>query len=129
MSLTMITRVTLFDAVLINAAGTAESGAVPLQYVSRLEGLDLKVSSVSGTADVKVQYAVSPDNTNFSDYGDNPNITASTLLANPTAPEGFNAYPLPTPMAGYIKFKITGIAANPADTLATGYLIMREGEA
>ena len=121
-----LTRATLFTATLINAGGSAESGLFPLQYVKGLQGLGLQASSVTGTADVKVQYAVSPDGTNFSDYQDNPDIVSSTLLANPTAPESFNDYPLPNPLLGYLKFKVTGVAANPADTLVTAYLFFNE---
>jgi hypothetical protein len=111
---------------LINAAGSSESGIFPLKYAAELEGLGLRAASVTGTADVKMQYAVSPAGTNFSDYGDNADIVSSTLLANTTAPEGYNDYSLPAGLLGWIKFKVTGIAANPADTLVTCYLFIRE---
>ena len=121
-----LTRATLFTAQLINAGGSAESGILPLQHVQELQGVGVQASSVTGTADVKIQYAVSPDGINFSDYGDNADIVSSTLAANPTAPEGFNDYPLPDPLLGHVKFKVTGVNANPVDTLVTMYIFFNE---
>ncbi len=128
MSTSFLTRATPFASVLINAGGTAESPIFARSLMGSLETLSLRVASVSGTADVKVQLATSPDEVNFDAYADNVDIVASTLLAKPNNPEGYNPYPLPNPLNRYFKFKITGIAANPADTLADAYLFFREGD-
>lgn len=122
-----LTRATLFSAVLINGAGNAESPILDLRLVARLEGLILQASSVTGTADVKVQLSTSHNGVAFDNYADNPDVVSSTLLAKPTAPEGFNTYAMPAPLSPYAKLKVTGVGTNPADTLITGYVMMREG--
>jgi len=94
-----------------------------------MEGVVVKASSVSGTADVKVEYVTSPDNTNYEAYADTQDITSSTLLDKANNPEGANPFNMPPliPSNGWIKFKVTGIALNPADTLVDLTMIIREG--
>ena len=129
MSTAFLTRATLFAAVLVGGVGTSgDSPALDLQLAGGNLHLSLQAASVLGTADVKVQFAQSPDNTNWDAYADNPDIVASTLLAKPGNPEGFNQYPMPGPLARYLKCRITGVALNAADTLATLYAFWQEGD-
>lgn len=123
------TRMKLFDNVLINGAGSAESDAIVLAFVAALAGLVLQAASVAGTADVKLEYVTSPDGTNYEDYTDTQDITSSTLTDRTGGPEGFNAFVMPplTPGSQTIKFRVTGVNANPADTRVTVYAFIREG--
>jgi hypothetical protein len=124
-----LTQVKLMSAVLVASTGSVESSAFPLQYVVSIEGIVVKASSVSSTADVKVEYVTSPDNVNYEAYADTQDITSSTLLDKAGNPEGANPFNMPPliPSNGWIKFKVTGIASNPADTLVDLIMMVREG--
>ena len=65
----------------------------------------------------------------FDNFDDNADITSSTLLEKANSPEAWNVYPVSAPLNRYIRIRITGVAANPADTIASAYLIVREGYA
>lgn len=124
---TRLLRATLFDAVALASLGAITSAVLDTEHMGRLHDLSLKVSSVTGTADAIIEYATSPDGTNFDAYSDNTALAASTLLAKAGNPEGFNGYPLPIFLNRYVRFRLTGIASNPADSLVTGYLFFDEG--
>lgn len=130
MSTSSLTRATLFDNVLVTSLLSVESGALSLYHISTLESFILRASSVSGTSDVKLEYITSPDGTNYESYSDTTDITSSTATDKPNNKEGFNPFfpPASAPMSEYIKLKVTGVNANPADTLVTCYAILREGE-
>ena len=127
--LTSLTRATLLSAVLVNGTGNVETEILSLQHVNFIESLVLRASSVSGTADVKLEYVTSPDGTNFESYSDTTDITSSTLVDKPNNAEGFNPFfpPIDAPLNSYVKFRVTGIGSNPADTLVTLYAQLREG--
>lgn len=127
--MTLRTRATLFSSVLINATGSEESEALPLQHILQVEGFSLRAASVAGDADVTLEYALSPDGTNFESYDDNQPITSSTATDKAGNPEGYNTFPMPfsIPASGFIKFRVTGVGSNAADTLVDLYLYFREG--
>ncbi len=127
--LTALTRATLLNAILVNGVGSVETEALPLQHVNFIESMVIRASSVTGTADVKLEYVTSPDGTNWEAYADTTDITASTLVEFANNAEGFNPLFIPAdaPLNAYVKFKVTGIALNPADTLVTLYAMLREG--
>lgn len=103
------------------------SPAIDVRFLDRVEGLQLKASSVLGTANVRVEYQTSWDGANWDDEDDNPDIVASTLLAKPDNPEGWNTYPVPAPLARYIRLLVDEIsAAALADTLIEAKLTCRE---
>ena len=121
-----LVRAKIFDAVAVASTGNAVSTSIPLEWVERVEAVVLKAISASAVADVKIEYAGSPDDTNYESYDDTDDITSSTLLENANTPEAFNSYAVPAILNRYIKFKVTGVASNPADTLVTGYALLRE---
>lgn len=118
----------IFAAVAVASAGNAESPVLDLTVgaTSTPYTIALRASSVSGTADVQLQVQESEDGTNFDDYADHPNVIDSTLLAKPTGPELWNEYPLTDAPNKFLRFKVTGIAANPADTLVSAKFLFRE---
>lgn len=121
----------LFDAVLINGTGNAESVVIDLQ-VGPVQApyplmIALQALSASGAApDVKLQYAVSEDGTNFSAYADHANVISSTLIERVNNIEGWNQYPLEGLSTKYVKFKVTGIVGNHTDTRVSAKVLMRE---
>ena len=129
MSLHNLIAHTLFGSAgtTVGAGLTLTGPTIDLQHVERVESLQLRVSSAAGTAAVRVEYQTSPDGTNWDEEDDNPDITASTLLAKAGNPEGWNAYPIPAPIARYMRILIDEIsAAALADTLVEGRLLCRE---
>mgnify|MGYP003394007051 CR=1 FL=1 len=104
------------------------SAAVDVGSADVVEALRLRVSSVVGVASAKVQYQTSQDNVHWDVASDNADIVTSTLLAKAGNPEGFNSYPLPAPLARYMRIVLTEIsAAVLADTLVDGALLLRQG--
>lgn len=120
----------LFVNVLVNATGNVESPALELRVGAALSpapfGVALKAASVAGTANVKLEYAPSEDEVNFGSYDDTTDIIASTLLERPDNAEGWNDYILTGVFNRFIKFKVTGVAANPTDTLVSAKLLFKE---
>ncbi len=116
----------IFDAVAVASTGSATSNSVDIRRASRVEAVILKASSVAGTTDVKVEYATSHDDSSYDSFDDNVDITSSSATQFANNVEGFNTYPVPAPLNAYLKIKVTGVGANNADTLVTGYLLIRE---
>ena len=118
----------LWTGTTVGAAATLTSAAVDLNHVDLVESLLLRVSSVAGVADVRVEFQTSYNNNDWDDEDDHPDITASTLLAWPGNPEGWNRYPMPAANNRYIRFLVDEIsAAALADTLVEARLLCREG--
>ena len=120
---------TLFTAAgtTVGAGATLTGPTIDLQHVANVESLQMRVSSVAGTANVRAEYQTSHDGVLWDEEDDNPDIVASTLLAKPGNPEGWNAYPMPAPIARYLRILIDEIsAAALADTLVEGRLLCRE---
>ena len=111
----------------IGAGATLTSPTIDLRLIDQIEGLQLRVSSVVGTADCRVEFQTSWDDVNWDEEDDNPDITASTLLAKPGNPEGWNTYPVPSALARYMRILIDEISAGAlADTLVEAKLTCRE---
>ena len=126
---TRLVRYPLMLEKTINLTGNEISAYVSLEYAERIESLLLQARSVSGTADVKAEYSTSWDTTNFDSFDDNADITSSTVTDRANNIEGWNTFSMAAPLNRYIRIRITGVAANPADTIASAYLIVREGYA
>ena len=127
---TRLVRYTLFLDVLVDATAAITSPSISLEYATQVESVFLRARSVAGTADVKLEYAQSWDGTEYDSFDDTMDITSSTNTDRPGNAEGFNTYTMPTTIGNrYIQIRATGTATNAADTLVTGYLIMREGYA
>lgn len=119
-------RFNLLADVLVNAAAAVETSACHLVRCDRPEGLQLKAASAAGTASVKVEMATSPDGTAWDSYDDRPDIIADNTTDFPNNQEGWNVATMPNPLNPFVKFKVTGLAANPADTLVSVGLLARE---
>ena len=127
---TRLVRYTLFLDVLVNATAAITSPSISLEYATQVESVFLRARSVAGTADVKLEYAQSWDGTEYDSFDDTMDVTSSTNTDRPGNAEGFNTYTVPTTIGNrYIQIRATGTATNAADTLVTGYLIVREGYA
>lgn len=125
---TMLRRYPLFDteSELVNGTGAILSLVINLETAARVESLLLKASSVTGTADVKAEYRMSWDGSQWSSFDDTSDITASTLLDRANNTEGWNTFSVSAPLNRYLQIRITGVAANPADSLIAAYLLVRE---
>src|SRR5688572_23993693 len=109
---------TLFDAVLVASTGSVESGVVPLRSAERGEALLVQATSVAGTADIKIEFAISRNGVDFGSYDDYTDLVASSATEFQTD-EGLTSVPLPNMLTTFVKFKVTGVGSNPADTLVT----------
>lgn len=113
--------------VVINGTASFTSGSMDCRAFKRLESLMVKVTSVAGTPDVKIEYAVSTDGVTFGDFADEAPILASTSAAFGATPEGVHAISLEgVKRPPYLKIKVTGLGGNPADTICTADLEGRE---
>lgn len=105
-----------------------ESPVIDLRLVGAVVCIQLKAASETGTAQVKVQFRTSPDGTNFDAYADNSDIVANQTLSFPNNTEGWNRIPFTKEDIAnrYIQFLVSGIDTNPADTLASLYVLCEE---
>ena len=128
MSTAFLTRARLFNEVLVNAGGNSgNSPTLDLQHARANLHVSLRAASIAGAADVKLEFQQSPDNTNWDGIADNPDITSSTSTDKPDNREGYNEYTVPALLGRYVRFLVTGVGANPADTLVTLYAFWNEG--
>lgn len=110
----------LFVAVTVATTSAVESGAASLARITpaTLSCL-IQCTSLSGTPDVKIEYAVSSDGTTFGSYADFDALISSTLAAWGATAQGVHVEELTVPMTPWIRFRVTGVGANPADTLVS----------
>ena len=118
----------VFDAELVASTGTVESiveaSALNLGFLIaefRNFGLYVTATSVSGTADVKVEIQQSWDDTaaNYIEPAVGSVVVASLATETPAI---YSLSPAPMP---YLRLQVTGVAANPADSVVTAYLWMQ----
>lgn len=121
-----IFEIPLFDEEAVASTGSKTTSSIDTKFLRRIESLAFKAISSSGAADVKIEYQTSPDDTNFDDADDNPDITSSTNTDFSNQPEGWNHVDMPTHLSRYVKFKVTGVGSNPADTVVSLKAICRE---
>lgn len=113
----------VWNGTLINATASDTSGAMDLTLCESVTEVFLKAVSATGDADVKLEYAVSPDGTNFGLFTDNaPLVTSSATEFPAISKEGWMRIILPPIDAPWIKLKCTGTASNPTDTYIYAYL-------
>lgn len=128
MSVLSTTSYTLWSGTTVGAAATLVSAAIDLLHVDLVESLGLKVSSVIGTANVRVEFQQSHNGTDWDDEDDNADITASTLVDKAGNPEGWNYFSMPAILARFVRILIDEISgAGLADTVVEARLICREG--
>lgn len=128
MSVLSQTVYTLWSGTTVGGGATLISAAIDLLHVDLVESLALRVSSVAGTANVRVEYQTSHNGTDWDEEDDNPDITASTLTDKAGNPEGWNNFSMPAPLARFLRIHIDEIsAAVLTDTLVSAKLVCREG--
>lgn len=113
-----------FDAELVNGTAVVDSvvhtGASQLGFeVSdfRYFGLHLSATSVTGTADVKAEIIESWDDT-AANYV-SPDAGGTIVSSHGETAKVYSVSPVPMKK---MRIRITGNAANPADTIVTAYL-------
>jgi len=103
------------NALVSGLASGVESSAVRLDRdVIRLESITFLLSSPTSTPDVGFHYKISRNNADWGSYADNAALLASTLSL--TSPQLPNALAMPTALAPYIMFLVSGVTSNPTDT-------------
>jgi hypothetical protein len=116
----------LFDAEAVASTGAKTTASLDTKFLSRIESLALKAVSASGDADVKVEYQTSQDDSNWDAAADNDDITSSQATQFANNKEGWNHIDMVTHLSRYIRFVVTGVGSNPADTLVSLKAICRE---
>lgn len=115
----------VFDAEPVASTGVKDSIISPTVFGFRLGdhhwfGLWISATSVSGTAAVQIDLLESYDDTaaNYASPATGGTVAAShaetTLVYNLT----------PAPM-GFMRIRLTGVGANPSDTIVSAYLFMQ----
>lgn len=113
----------VFDAELVNGTGVVDSILGPTQYgfdIRQFEyfGAWINATSASGTAVVQVQILEAWDDSTTTNYA-SPNAGGTIVSALGETATVYAVSPAPMPR---MRFRVTGGAANPADTLITQYL-------
>ena len=105
-------------------AASIESGVMDLR-LCRAFAVQMKAAA-SGSA-AKLEYATSPDGTNFDSYDDNPDLIADNNTEFPNNTEGWNTKLLDNDFPNrYVKLKVTGLATNPANTVVAVNLMCKD---
>lgn len=104
----------IFENELINATDVVYSSSFDVEH-GGFFGVWYKATSVIGAPDIKIEVQMSKDQVaaNFIEPETMPDIETNLVTETPHV-KSFS----PPPMK-YLRFKITGNAANPADTLLT----------
>jgi len=120
-------QTSIFSATAVASTGSATSSAQKLGSEDGALALAIVATSASGTADVKVEFALSLDGTTYGSFDDSADITSSTA-GDCATPEGLCVIALPPRVlfAPFVKFKVTGVGTNPADTVVTASVITWE---
>ena len=105
----------IIDAQTVNATAEVCSGVYGVNRIGYLS-VQWQATSVTGTADVKVEVQGSIDETNFVEPDGTADVTSSD------ATEAWHIAGIYIPMVRQIKVCVTGVASNPADTLVTVWL-------
>jgi hypothetical protein len=109
--------VKVFDAVAVAGAVSVESAAIKIEYQGGSFSFFVQAISPGGTPDIKVELEESNAvDGNYAVPDDLPTIYDSLADENWHI-KGFGVDP-----ADFLKLKITGNAANPADTIVTGWV-------
>lgn len=108
-------------SVAVASTATVTTGIIPIKYEGYF-GIWYQATSVTGTPDIKIEYEMSYNDTsaNFAEP-----VGASDIVTNLTA-ETIQIESIQPPPMPFIRFKITGNAGNPADTLVTIRLFSQE---
>lgn len=114
-----------YAAQAIGASAVITTGALDLYFAEEIKGVVMRVASVAGVANVKVEYETSHDGANWDHRDDNPDVVASTLTAKPNNAEGWNAYSFPPSFNQWIRLVITNLTVE-TDTLVDLKLVYGE---
>lgn len=114
-----------YAAQAIGASAVLTTGGLDLYFAEEIKGVVMRVSSVLGVANVKVEYETSHDGINWDHRDDNPDVVASTLTSKPNNAEGWNAYSFPPPFNQWIRLVITNLTVL-TDTLVDLKLVYGE---
>jgi len=104
------------DDAAVASTGSATTSGFDLRQFGTNEALFFQAVSVSGDADVKIEYALSLDNSTYTDFSDFTDLIASSLTTYASFPETLHRILLPVMPGRWVKFKVTGVSSNPADT-------------
>lgn len=129
-----LAKLPVWNAVAVASTASITSPTLDLRSAD-FESLVFQAISAAGTADVKIEYAIcredcakpnliNPTVCTCGSFDDNPDILASSnALSNP---EGWHAALGVTVGSSLIKIKVTGNAANNADTVFSADMLIRE---
>lgn len=111
----------------VATTSTAETDPFDLRRCGSVEALWIIAASATGTADVKAEYALSLDGVTYTTFATYTDLIASsaTLFASPASPEGLNRVLMPVVPGRWIKFLLTGVGSNPADSVVRLLLACR----
>jgi hypothetical protein len=128
----------VWSAEAVASAGAVESVPIDIDRIERIESLRLRAASVSGAADVKLEFArghlpiestpaaeIGRDEARRAVFGAYEELFASSATEFSAAPENWQSYDMVAPLSRFVKFRVTGVGANPADTLFDLKLICR----
>lgn len=123
----ILTTSQLFDDEAIASTGAATTAVFSNAQSGGIESILFVATSVAGTADVKVEYVICVD-PGCSVSGAAADFTDLISSSNTTCPvsEGLCRVLMPVVGAGNIKFTVTGVGSNNADTTIDLFVVYRE---
>lgn len=123
MAMRRVVPILLWNAAAIADAGTLVSGVLDCRY-GEPETMRFQVTSATGTADVKLEWAGSDDGVTFNAVTCEDPIVASTNTTY-TSKNPEDAHYLVIPWAPFLQFTVTDLAST-GDSKVSGTLWLRE---
>jgi hypothetical protein len=128
----------VWSAEAVASTGAVVSAAIDIDRIARIEALRLRAASATGNADVKLEFArghlpiestppteIGRDEARRAIFGAYEELFASSATEFSAAPEDWQSYDMVAPLSRFVRFRVTGVGANPADTLFDLKLICR----
>ena len=115
----------IFAAESLGTSATLTSAGIDQRRISRIESLLIQVTSVAGAADVRVEYAISQDDSTYGSSNDYDDIVESSNTDFVT-PEGITVVSMPAILAPFFQIEVDELTASLSDTLVTAWIIAME---
>lgn len=110
----------------VNGTAVVYSDAIDTRQ-ARFLGLRIKSTSVAGTPDIKVEWEVGQFRPSTENAADTEYVVPNNMSAilSSLADELWHVLSISPPPASFGRLKVTGNAANPADSVVTAQIFMQ----
>ncbi len=114
------------QATAVASAGVVTTDSQNVERYARVEAVWVKFTSASDDPEIKVEWEGGVSSSDFEGTAANDDLVSDSNADFAADKQGWHALSMPPVRAPFLRFVITGVGTNPADTLASLYAYMRE---